>query len=246
MPSSGQFRLSITRALGDQLADGLANLEPDPLHLGYVTALEKRPGVYQLYEDDVLVYIGKAEKSLQDRLRKHHDKIAGRLNIGIITFTCLYVDEDLHAVAPETLLIKRYKKEGLASWNFNGFGSNDPGKARDETVFEDKHFDTQHPANLNLHCEGISAGTYKADRLLKELKASLPYVFRYEASPLHHELEIDVAEDDPIADHLFEDIARAIASADPSWQITALPGYVTMYRKQGRYPSARKTYPSTR
>lgn len=244
MPSSGQFRLSITRALGDQLADGLAQLEPDSLDVQHITELEDRSGVYQLYEHRMLVYVGKADKSLQQRLRKHHDKIAGRLNVGAMSFTCLYVDEDLHAVAPERLLINRYKGEGLAAWNFNGFGSNDPGKNRDETVFEDSHFDTQHPANLNIRCPDIAAGTYTADELLKMVKSSLPYVFRYQSESFHRDIEIDVTEDAPTANSLFEAIGQGIADADSRWQITALPGYVIMYPKHGPYPSARMMYPS--
>ncbi len=244
MPSSGQFRLSITRALGDQLADGLAGLEPDPLDLTHVTALDKRPGVYQLYEDGELVYVGKADTSLHHRLHKHHDKIAGRLNVGEMTFTCLYVDEDLHAVAPERLLIQRYKGKGLAAWNFNGFGSNDPGKNRDQTEFEASHFDSQHPANLHVRCFDVAAGTYRADELLKKVKQGLPYLFRYQSNALHRDIDVEVNEDEPTADYLFETLGEAITAADPRWQITALPGYVIMYPKHGPYPSARKTYPS--
>lgn len=243
MSSSGQFRLSITRALGDQLAEGLAQLEADPLDLDHVTELENRPGVYQLYEDGLLVYIGKADKSLQQRLLQHHDKIAGRLNVGAMSFTCLYVDEDLHAVMPEQILIRRYKSENLASWNFNGFGSNDPGRHRDKTIFEESHFDVQHPANLNIACVDVSAGTYAVDELLKKIKGSLPYVFRYESDALHGEVQVKVVQDAPSADTLFEHVGRAVASIDPRWQITALPGYVIMYPSRASYPSARKIYP---
>lgn len=243
MPSSGQFRLSITRALGDQLAEELVKLKPDPLDREHLDLLESRPGVYQLYEDGVLVYVGKADTSLPQRLAKHHAKIAGRLNLGDIGFTCLYVDEDLHAVAPERLLIHRYKDEGLAAWNFNGFGSNDPGRNRDETVFEESHFDSQHPANLDIRCVDIPAGGYQADELLKRLKQSLPYVFRYQTAAFHQELHIEVVEDEPTADHLFASLGHAIAKADGRWRIAALPGYVVMYAKPGPYPSARKIYP---
>ncbi len=57
------------------------------------------------------------EKQLpQDRRRKNID-------IAAMTFTCLYVDEDFGAVAPERLLINRHKGQGEAPWNYNGFAT---------------------------------------------------------------------------------------------------------------------------
>jgi hypothetical protein len=243
MPASAEFRLSVTRALGDQLGQALDALEPGPFTPAFINSLAHRPGVYQLYVDGVLAYVGKADKSLPQRLRKHHYKISGRLGIGNVECICLYVDEDLHAVAPEKILIKRYKSEGTAAWNFNGFGMNDPGKERDTTVFEDKHFDSIYPVNLDWCCEDIAAGHYTAASLLKLLKGALPYLFRYQAADFHADITLNVPMSTPTADELFTLLGTAIAAHDARWQITALPGYVVMYPKKGLFPSARRTYP---
>ena len=81
MPSSAEFRLSITRALEDQLAAALKTLSPDPLTAEGLGELEARGGVYQLYHRGTFVYVGKAEQSLPGRLGDHLRKISGRMNI---------------------------------------------------------------------------------------------------------------------------------------------------------------------
>ncbi|MFJ6232461.1 hypothetical protein ACIQH0_00045 [Streptomyces griseus] len=58
------FTLSITKALGDQLAANLATLTRAPLSDTSFGQLLERPGVYQLYLHDAFVYVGKADKSL--------------------------------------------------------------------------------------------------------------------------------------------------------------------------------------
>jgi hypothetical protein len=247
--STAEFRLSITKALGDQLAAALATLVPAPLRADELAKLQPRGGVYQLYHNGEFVYVGKADRSLPTRLTDHLRKISGRANISLddMGFTALYVEEDLSAVAPETLLINRYRATGGVPWNLNGFGNNDPGRRRDDTRFEPPHFDALYPANLDLPCERITAGTYKVVDLLRQVKATLPFVFRYQngdrrpaAQPaIYHQTIVSITRDYPTADAVF----AVIATAMPDWQITALPGYVIMYREQRHYPSARKVYP---
>ncbi|MFG2182099.1 GIY-YIG nuclease family protein [Streptomyces abikoensis] len=111
------FRLSITKALGDQLAEALTTLGRAPLNEENLSKLEERPGVYQLYVNDAFVYVGKADrkhKGLPGRLRNHLRKLSGRGNLDLadVTFSCLYVDEDFSALAPEQLLINHYKERG--------------------------------------------------------------------------------------------------------------------------------------
>jgi hypothetical protein len=244
MPASGEFRLSITRALADQLSDGLAALDPAPLDPLDIAHVDPKPGVYQLYENGTLIYVGKAQASepLPKRLRQHYDKLTGRLGVGAMTFTCLYVHEDMEAVSPEQLLITKYKGEGEAAWNFMGFGSKDPGKERDTTRIDADHFDAVHPINLDFVCPDIKAGTYIVADLLKLVKKKLPFLFRYESAPFHAQLDVKIAKNAPTANELFEALGAVIADADPKWRITALPGYVIMYPKEGPYPHALRTY----
>lgn len=243
MPASNEFRLSITRALADQLADGLAKLIPAPLNLEQIDGLHNRPGIYQLYEAAQLVYVGKAETSLPPRLTKHYRKLIGRDNVGAMTFACLYVDEDLHAVAPERLLITHYRDVGLAPWNYGGFGNNDPGRERDTTRVAEDHFDALHPVRLDWVCETIRARTYSATELLRDVKAALPYNFRYQTAGFHNNVTLEIPRAGLTADQLFQTIAEAVVAYDDRWQITALPGYVIMYPHRGPYPSARRIYP---
>jgi hypothetical protein len=135
---AAEFKLSITRALSDQLATALKGLAPAPLTLANLCGLETAPGVYRLYRDGAPVYVGKAERSLPQRIEKYYRKISGRNGIDIadMAFRCLYVKEDFSAVAPERLLISRHKEIGEAPWNYNGFDNNDPGKRRDKTEVE--------------------------------------------------------------------------------------------------------------
>lgn len=240
MVNSARFSLSVTRALADQMAAALSELTPGRLSAAALEALEPLPGVYQLYHRGELVYVGKADQSLPQRLERHLAKLSGRLNIKIpdVTFTCLYVDEDLDALAPEKMLIDRFRAQGRVRWNFNGFGNNDPGQQRDTTLYKDDHFDMLYPADLSVRLEGIDAGIQVVSELVAEMKARLPYVFRIGKHPDPARTTVLIAGHDPTADELFTLIAAAL----PGWQITALPGYVIMYPERREYPSARRMY----
>ncbi|MFG2302389.1 GIY-YIG nuclease family protein [Actinacidiphila glaucinigra] len=242
-----EFKLSITKALGDQLAAALEELTPAPLTMENIRALRSSPGVYQLYKDGDLVYVGKADRSLPQRIEKHYRKISGRTNILLaqMTFTCLYVDEDFGAVAPERLLINQHRGEGKVPWNYNGFGNNDPGKRRDTTEVDEGHFDHDHPIDLEYKLTGLSAerspGASLAS-LLQAVKLQLPYVFRYQSSVDFDGISIEL----PIGDLTADEVLRVVAQRLPeAWQITALPGYLIMYPKIEDYPSARRCYRST-
>src|SRR5689334_7795740 len=71
------FKLSITKALGDQLAYALGQLGRASLTEENLEILSERPGVYQLYLNGDFVYVGKADKSLPERLRNHLTKLSG-------------------------------------------------------------------------------------------------------------------------------------------------------------------------
>jgi hypothetical protein len=242
VPSSAEFRLSITWAMRDQLISSFDSLEPESLVMPALDALLRRPGVYQLYLVDELVYIGKADVSLPRRLTKHHRKLSGRQNIDVadVRFAALYVYEDLKAVAPETLLIEHYRAQGRASWNFNGFGNNDPGQNRDQTVFDSGHFDVQYPIRLDWPCE-VAPGGYSVRALLSLLKQQLPYVLRFHRDDILDRTNVSVPAA-MSADQLLSLIATSLREADSRWRVIALPGYVIVYPKAGNFPSALKNY----
>lgn len=243
MANSARFSLSVTRALSDQMSAALTELTPARLTAAALADLSEYPGVYQLYHRGELVYVGKADQSLPQRLERHLNKLGGRLNIELadVTFTCLYVDEDLDALAPEKMLIDRFRAQGRVRWNFNGFGNNDPGQQRDTTLYKDDHFDMLYPADLDVRVRGVDAGIQVVSELVVQMKAALPYVFRTAEKGRHTDLArvtVVVPAHDPRADELFALISEAL----PGWQITALPGYVIMYPERREYPSARRVY----
>src|SRR5699024_8774888 len=122
-----------------QLVEHLARLEAVELSAQTVSTLRDQPGVYELFLDGELVYVGKAGQNLQERLSVHLRKLGGR-TFGLrerCTFKAIYILEDLNAFGPEYLLIEDAKQEGRAPWNFNGFGNKDPGRQRDTTVVKE-------------------------------------------------------------------------------------------------------------
>jgi hypothetical protein len=241
----GEFKLSISKALTDQLHDALHELEPATLTTEHLTEVESRQGIYQLYLAGDLVYVGSASGSLRDRLIEHLKKLAGRQHIAAaeVCFTCLYVDEDLTVLAPEERLIRVFQDEGSCAWNGMGFGPHDPGRNRDTTVLRPDHFDARYPIRLDWVCEGLATGHYAAATLLARLKRNLPYNLRYQndapARLDYEDVNVYVPEDDMAA----SDVLALIADALPQYQITALPGYVIMYRETRAYPQGQVIRP---
>lgn len=244
MNNHAEFKLSITKALGDQLAEDLQALTPAPLTEEEIKRLPPTTGVYQLYRYGELVYIGKAEVTLAQRLRKHLRKLSGRVGVHLeeISFTALSVAEDFSAVAPEKLLIDKHQGDGEAPWNYNGFGINDPGRERDTTVFNPGHFDQMYPANLDWVIEDIPPGGCNLKDLLKIMKDSLPYTFRY-ARKQHEKTYAAIDVELSVTEMAADDLFRLVSSLLPEpWQITVLPGYVVMYPERLRSESARRYY----
>ncbi|MGK8505272.1 Eco29kI family restriction endonuclease [Nocardia asiatica] len=240
--ASADFKLSITKALADQLETKLMELTPAPLEAKPMESVEKLSGVYQLYLNGDLMYVGKAARDLRTRLAKHGEKLSGRQNIDLesVTYACLYVDEDMDAAAPEKLLIKRYKEKGLAPWNSMGFGNRDPGRNRDTTMVEVKHFDAQYPIDTSLRIDRLESGEQQLVPALRLVKRALPYNFRFhfvEKSP-HPELQKTRVEI-PDQKLTIVDFLPLIVEALPTgWQATELPGYVILYKESVEYDSA--------
>ncbi|MFD7087300.1 GIY-YIG nuclease family protein [Streptomyces sp. NPDC059896] len=222
------FTLSITKALGDQLAKALEKLDRAPLAEENLARLKEKPGVYQLYLNDKFVYVGKADKSLPVRLRNHLRKISGRRNISLeeMAFSCLYVAEDFSALAPEQLLITHHKGQGDIPWNNNGFGNKDPGRQRDSTVLKRNHFDVLFPIDLDRPVEGLQVGESTLHALLETIKTGLPYNFRYGKAAEFKTRRVHVPADGMTADEVFRLISAEIPT---KWQVAALMGYVIMY-----------------
>ncbi|MEU6927037.1 GIY-YIG nuclease family protein [Streptomyces sp. NPDC046631] len=247
-PSDGQakhhkdFKLNITKALGDQLAEELKSLAHASLDEENIGKLREAGGVYQLYHNDVFVYVGKADSSLPDRLRNHLQKISGRCEIPLteVTFSCLYVDDDFSALAPEQLLIYHHKRLNGIPWNNNGFGNKDPGRQRDTSAVKAGHFDMRFPIDLDYVIEGLTPGPTTLRLFLQTIKDRLPYTYRYQKIGPFEQKIVTVPASTMTTDAAF----RLVSSAIPDdWQIVALMGYVIMYPDSPTpYTSARRYY----
>jgi hypothetical protein len=247
LAATRHFTFDLTGALAQQLEAALPGLTQAPLTLDALENVEAVPGIYQLYLRAELIYIGKADRSLRGRLTDHHRKISGRLNITIedMSFTGLYLEGTWIPVGPEQMLVNKRKLVTGAEplWNTNGFGMNDPGSRRDNTYFKNDHFDVMYPANLDYVIESIGGGAYPTSQLLPLLKDSLPYVFRYENKQAKHPdylaTQVQITQSPLTATQAFDALINALP---PGWQITALPGYVIMYKTIQPHQSARRIF----
>lgn len=237
------FEINIVRALADQLVEAFAQLESAPLVLPAIADLPQGQGVYQLFLDGSLVYVGKAD-SLRKRLGEHHQKVLGRQNISLeqMGFKALFVHPNWTALAPEDSLIKYYRKSGAGEcpWNGNGFGPHDPGRERETTNKAPDGFDAQYPIKADWPCDWIGAGSHNCQELLEKVKKGLPYLLRYGTAnpknwrnghPDFNTLEILVPFDEMPADELLIQVCKRI----PGWQLTQFPGHFIMYKEKRDY-----------
>lgn len=135
MTDAHHFDYDLDRGIREQVVE---KLEASPL-LALVTGVgPPKSGIYALYHNGTLAYIGKASKdttkskrTLRSRLNEHVNKIKKRQNITLAEMQCRYLtfESDWWVVAAEFALIKHYDPE----WNASGFGSKTPGKGRPGT-----------------------------------------------------------------------------------------------------------------
>ena len=107
----------------------LERFEESPLLVFPPPTMPAETGIYGLFLETVLIYIGKAtgKSHLRNRFAEHARKIGGRKNIKLSQLQCRFLmiaEEWVHYA--EHHLIDHYKPE----WNGSGFGSHVPGAGR--------------------------------------------------------------------------------------------------------------------
>ena len=229
-------------ALADQLLASFQTLDVGDLSEENIGTVPKEQGIYQLFRDGTLVYVGKAG-SLRSRLSDHSYKIKGRRNIGLdqMGFKCLTVHKNWTAVAPENSLIAHYKAQpGICEWNGNGFGIHDPGRNREETNQEPDGFDSQFPIREDWPCMGITAGDWNGRELLIRMKEELPFLLRYQTVEKkkyrsghadYNNLTITI----PQAAMPADEMLRLITQNVLGWQATRFPGSLIFYKECRKY-----------
>lgn len=238
-----EFEFDLPGALFAHLVAVLEKMTTAPFSDDNVGSIPEAQGVYQLFHDGELVYIGKtdAEAGLRKRLERHHAKLRHRkgLQPGEVSFKAvrIYV---FTAMDLETELIKHYGGLRRIKWNGSGFGSNDPGRERDTTTYKDTHFDAMFPINIDRSLETVLLSGESAATVLSRLKDTLPYVFRYEgrkgsrrAHPDLEEKKVDLSNMDSFtARNLIE---RTVAQLPDGWQATKLPSHIILYKENKNY-----------
>ena len=240
-----ELEFDLPSALLSQLVTLFDEMPEGPLEAAAVQGIDDAQGVYQLFFNGKLVYIGKtdAQAGLRARLLRHSTKIRSRRNLDhdTIGFKAVRVFV-FTAMDLEELLIKHYKASPTPPvWNLSGFGSNDPSRNRDHTVLKAGHFDKSYPIDLDLAVEVATAnGLVSAAEVLTQLKGQLSYNIRFEGetskskSP-HPDLVAASIYFPNNTDTVMNILRRVKTALGPDWQITALPGYVIVYRENTVY-----------
>lgn len=152
-----EFEFDLPEALLSRLIVEFDQMESAPLCSDTVIKLPEEQGVYQLFYEGKLVYIGKtdAEQGLRQRLDRHSWTIQHRNNLdeALVAFRALRVFV-FTAIDLESQLLKHYGLKAKVAWNNSGFGSNDPGRERDTTRLKPGGFDESYPVDLDrgIHC----------------------------------------------------------------------------------------------
>lgn len=244
-----EFEFDLPSALKAELISLLDGMETGLLQHDATTAVPETQGVYQLFYEGALVYVGKtdSEAGLRTRLTRHARKIMHRPSLtGAVRFKAVRIMV-FTAMDLETQLIKHYRSlhNGAAAWNGSGFGSNDPGRERETTNRQPEGFDDQHPIDIDLSGEYLLPGMVPVATALADLKAVLPYTLRYETlrdergrarrgKPHADLLATNVTI--PPAPQTVRDLIQTIRSAlGANWQATAFASHVILYMENRPY-----------
>lgn len=236
-----EFEFDLPGALLERLVIAFANVAPAQLSPANVAKVDEAQGVYQLLLRGELVYVGKtdAEKGLRRRLERHAKTIRHRQHLKPqdVTFRALRVFV-FTAMDLEAQLIAHY---GSSAWQHSGFGSNDPGRNRDDTRLKVGGFDEHYPIDVDQLLEfDLSRGPREAATILSELRRNLPYIFRYEGGgrsleSVHPDLrQAKVAlPDRPLTARV---VLQSVLAALPSgWQATDLRARCILYKEAREY-----------
>ena len=238
------LEFDLPSALLNQLVELLDNMHSESLVQENLENVPEEQGVYQLFHKDELVYIGKtdSEAGLKNRLSRHCKKIKNRQNLDSkeVTFKAvrIYV---FTAMDLETQLRDHYKnlQVGL-KWQNSGFGSNDPGRNRDEG--KPGTFDQQFPIDINFTFDNsLEVGKRSVLEALEDFKSKVPYVVRFERERTKNTREpnsdlrgnyVTISESIDTPKKLLDKVATVLGD---DWQITVLPGYVIIYKESKNY-----------
>ncbi|HAT30203.1 MAG TPA: hypothetical protein DCW29_04930 [Janthinobacterium sp.] len=225
--------------------DGMAESTINDAALAELALLQSqedcRQGVYVLHYDGAPVYQGKAN-DVADRLSQHFEKLKGRRGIDPcrVGYKALLLDKSMGTAANEDLLISMFKKKHANMWNGAGFGPKDPGQNRDTT--KPGWFDTRFPivADFPILLSLDAAGGVELAVLLAQMKARLPYVFRYAvpAEDLSRHIKLNEVKHD--ARGLLQ---AAVSFLGAGWKGAVISYGMVLYKTTKAYPYGEEVTP---
>ncbi|WP_205763578.1 GIY-YIG nuclease family protein [Pseudopontixanthobacter vadosimaris] len=237
-----EFEFDLPKALLHRLIEVFDEISAAALSVTNVNEIPDEQGVYQLFLDGALVYVGKTdgEAGLRSRLSRHATKLLHRHSLSadkvsykavrVFVFTAMDLEGDL---------IRHYGGVKMLSWNGSGFGSNDPGKERDTTKVKLTNFDAQFPIDIDREIHFPIDADESAASILARLKSLLPYTLRFEMSgpkgrKPHADLEVTIpgSLNGPATARTV--LAHILSVLPSGWKATALPGYIIMYKNDAR------------
>jgi len=237
------LEFDLPSALLSEVVDVFEGMTAGALSLENASAIPNAQGVYQLFHDKRLVYVGKTDAGvgnteagagLRSRVSRHAWTIQGRHNLSAenMAFKAVQVLV-FSAMDLETSLITHYRKLGQTpAWNGSGFGSNDPGRQRDRTALREDGFDANYPINIDLTVDIPSIAESNCMELLARVAARVPYTVRHERSEEAlaqlKNASVALAKGPVTIRSVMEEVCRALP---PGWQATRLPGRMILYRE---------------
>lgn len=239
-----EFEFDLPPALLAKLIEILDGMTAAPLDIANVNAIPNEQGVYQLFLDNHLVYIGKTDgkAGLRQRLSRHSWTIQNRINLRAanVQFKAVRIFV-FTAIDLETQLIHHYDKVGQPpAWNHSGFGSNDPGRKREDTALEPDGFDALYPVDIDHPFDLPIETPETAGAVLIALKRFVPYVLRFEGiMPKSRKPHADFTATTVKLPHqnvtLRSTLTALMSQLPAGWQATALPGRVIIYKENATY-----------
>jgi len=254
----GVFEFEMAGPFFSQICEDFEQLTPVPLDALNLANVRETPGVYGLHHSGKMVYVGKADDSVRDRLNKHLRQLTGRLGITPteVSFRCLHFAHTWDPFQPEAQMIERYKP----AWNYTGFGPNDPGHNRDKTILKDNHWHVIYPLDCDYNCSLIPNGSYNIFDLLKRIAKDAPYwvrfqgnrpgktaeeklLFRAAQADFSSSSQVVVLDGNKTVKSLMSLCVQALPQPN-EWQLTQLPSHILLYREKGEiYPRMNKLWP---